>query len=84
MAEVLGLLPSKDLADSGVRPKTNRVKVGELLITTGAVMEYLFDFGDRWRFQLCLESIVPKALGTITGTIIETHGKAPEQYADWD
>jgi Plasmid pRiA4b ORF-3-like protein len=66
------------------RPKTNRVKVGELLITTGAVMEYLFDFGDRWRFQLCLESIVPGALGTITGTIIETHGKAPEQYADWD
>jgi hypothetical protein len=27
---------------------------------------------------------VPEALGTITGTIIETHGKAPEQYADWD
>jgi Plasmid pRiA4b ORF-3-like protein len=66
------------------RPQTNRVKVGELLIATGAVMEYLFDFGDCWRFQLCLESIVPKGLGTITNAIIETHGKAPEQYPDWD
>ncbi len=65
------------------RFKTNRVKVGELLITTGSVMEYLFDFGDCWQFQLCLERIAPTESSAIAGTIIEIHGKAPEQYPDW-
>lgn len=36
---------------------TDEVKVGELPILIGSSMEYLFDFGDRWMFEVQLESI---------------------------
>lgn len=38
---------------------TNRVKIGSLPLMEGSTMEYLFDFGDCWRFSVQLETVEP-------------------------
>ncbi|ANV85901.1 hypothetical protein AWQ21_15335 (plasmid) [Picosynechococcus sp. PCC 7003] len=81
---------------------TDEVQIGSLLLHEGSTMEYLFDFGDCWEFQIQLESIEPpvtpqesakvkqtaKARKSTRrspmGEILEVHGKAPEQYPDYD
>ncbi|NJK41013.1 MAG: plasmid pRiA4b ORF-3 family protein [Acaryochloridaceae cyanobacterium SU_2_1] len=63
-------------------------------------MEYLFDFGDCWKFQVELESIEPEpSMGLVTqtktqskdrqtqpsiGEILEVKGKSPTQYPSSD
>ncbi|MEM9217864.1 MAG: hypothetical protein AAGD25_26430 [Cyanobacteria bacterium P01_F01_bin.150] len=93
------------------RQTTDNVKIGDLPINVGGTMEYLFDFGDYWTFEVQLESIespdtedaksasTPKKGKTATkaakktskrskrklqGEIIESHGKAPEQYPSYN
>ena len=42
-----------------------------------------YDFGDNWRFDVKLERIEPA--GRIKKPrIVESHGKAPEQYPQWE
>ncbi|HEY9738762.1 MAG TPA: hypothetical protein V6D06_20855 [Trichocoleus sp.] len=36
---------------------TDQVKIGSLPLTEGSVMQYLFDFGDCWEFQVQLETV---------------------------
>ena len=45
---------------------------------------YLFDFGTEWHFDVVLESIDENAKPLKEGKIIESKGKAPEQYPDWE
>jgi len=40
---------------------TNEIKLGSLPLSPGSAMEYLFDFGDNWEFDLVLEAIEPEA-----------------------
>ena len=58
--------------------------VGELPIYKGMELTFHFDFGDDWRFQLIVESIASKDTGCSEPTVIEQHGKPPEQYPDWE
>jgi hypothetical protein len=64
-------------------PATDELKIADLSLAVGSVMEYLFDFGDNWEFQLQLEEIKPE-LRICYGEIIARKGKAPEQYPDWE
>jgi hypothetical protein len=64
-------------------PSTDEVKIADLPLTVGSVMEYLFDFGDNWEFQLQLEEI-KSDLRPEYGEIIASEGKAPEQYPNWE
>ena len=64
-------------------PCTEEVEIGALPLQVGSVMEYLFDFGDNWEFQLELEEIRSDARPDY-GEIIASHGEAPPQYPDWD
>ncbi len=64
-------------------PSTDEVKIADLPLEIGSVMEYLFDFGDNWEFQLQLEEI-KSDLRPGYGEIIASEGKAPEQYPDWE
>jgi hypothetical protein len=45
-------------------------------------MEYLYDFGDHWEFDVMLESIESPKLKK--PKLIEERGKAPQQYPSWD
>jgi len=64
-------------------PCTAEVEIGTLPLEVGSTLEYLFDFGDNWEFQLELEEIKPDATLDF-GEIIASHGEAPPQYPDWD
>jgi Plasmid pRiA4b ORF-3-like protein len=63
-------------------PSTDEIKIADLPLEIGSVMEYLFDFGDNWEFELLLEE-VKSDLRPGYGEIIASQGKAPEQYPDW-
>jgi hypothetical protein len=63
-------------------PSNDQLKIADLPLEVGSVMEYLFDFGDNWEFQLLLEEIKPD-IHPGYGEIISSQGKAPEQYPDW-
>jgi hypothetical protein len=64
-------------------PSTDEFTIGELPLREGETMEYLYDFGDSWRFAVELEKIEPQSAKLKTPRILETHGKAPPQYPDW-
>jgi len=65
-------------------PKTDEVAVGEVPLQPGQSMTFLFDFGDNWQFDVQLERIDPPKSRMKGPKILESHGKAPEQYPSWD
>ena len=65
-------------------PYTDEVSIGTLPLEPGQTMELTYDFGDNWRFTVKLDRIDPPDPKLKTPCILESHGKAPEQYADWD
>jgi len=64
--------------------RTNEVLIGELPIQPGDVMTYLFDFGDKWEFDVELERVDPVDPHIKKPLVIESDGEAPEQYPIWD
>lgn len=58
------------------------VLLGELSLYEGMQFEYVFDFGDEWRFQIIVEHILTEHLAECE--ISNVKGEAPEQYeSDW-
>ncbi len=54
--------------------------IGDLPLNVGQSMTYLYDFGDNWMFKIQLEKIDPKNSKMKNPVILESQGKAPEQY----
>jgi len=63
--------------------KTPEVLIGDLPLQPNATMAYLYDFGNNWEFQVTLERIDPPDDALKQPIILETQGKAPEQYPSW-
>jgi hypothetical protein len=63
---------------------TDEVPIGTLPLQTGQSMQFLFDFGDCWNFDVKLESIDLSKKGPSKPKILEKRGKSPEQYRGWD
>lgn len=58
------------------------VKVGDLPLYQGMRIGFLFDFGDRWDFDIQTENAnVDSMIGK--PQVLERHGEAPEQYGGW-
>lgn len=64
-------------------PTTTEVLVGDLPLSPGRTMTFLFDFGDNWEFGVMLEKISPGDSESAP-QIVEAHGEAPQQYPYWD
>ncbi len=60
------------------------VRVGDLPLTSGQSMTYLFDFGDEWLFEVKLERVDPPNSEITRPVILEEYGAAPEQYPSWE
>lgn len=61
----------------------SEVRVGDVPLSEGQSMTFLFDFGDNWEFKVQLERIDPAR--TEKGMrVIEEHGDPPEQYPNID
>jgi hypothetical protein len=65
-------------------PATDEVAIGEIPLRPGVSMEYLFDFGDQWRFNVKLERIDPADARVKKPKLLEKHGPAPPQYPNLD
>ncbi len=65
-------------------PFTDETAIGEISLRPGASMEYLFDFGDQWRFDVKLEGIDPADAGIKEPKMLEKHGQSPPQYPNLD
>jgi hypothetical protein len=66
-------------------PWTDEVSIGDVPLEPGQTMQFHFDFGDDWRFDVKLERIEPPGAKIKAPAIQERYGKSPEQYpgADW-
>jgi hypothetical protein len=65
-------------------PRGDEVRLGDLPLNPGQSMGLLYDFGDSWRFDVKLERVEPPGSGVKAPGILESHGKAPEQYPGGD
>lgn len=73
-----------DLADETDNAVADAVRIGELSLTEGQRIEFLFDFGDDWRFEIVAERPESGPV-PLTPLILESHGETPAQYGDdWD
>jgi hypothetical protein len=66
--------------ETGESP-ADEVLLGELPLQPGYPIDFLYDFGESWRFVLETEAVddTPIAKAKIT----EKHGKPPKQYSGW-
>ncbi|MDF5724492.1 MAG: plasmid pRiA4b ORF-3 family protein [Rhizonema sp. PD37] len=68
-----------------IPPFANKVHIGDLSLEPGAKITYLYDFGDRWEFDVQLEEIHPPNSKVEEPKIVEICGDAPPQYwQDWE
>ena len=80
--EVVGNPYGKD--NGGLSEKfPEEVRLGDIEFYVGQTIDYCFDFGDNWHFNLILLAINTSAKPLKSAKIIEKVGKAPKQY-DWD
>lgn len=63
-------------------PWASELLVGNVPLHIGQKMTFLYDFGDRWEFDVTLEQVDPE-LDIKEATILEAHGEPPEQYPSW-
>ena len=59
---------------------TDEMAVGELPLTERQSMQFQYDFGANWRFDVRLEKIEPEAAEMGEAMIVESHGEAPPEY----
>ena len=62
----------------------DEIAVGEMELPVKGVMKFLFDYGDSWQFELKLERIDPPGKANARIEVIESTGKAPEQFPVWE
>ena len=61
-----------------------RTKVAQAFPTVGTRMQFLFDYGDEWRFQVELIGQGEKAPRARYPKVLKAVGKAPPQYPPED
>lgn len=57
-----------------------KTKISEVFKTAGDKMLFFFDYGDDWRFSVELKEIKEGENQGMKTAVIESTGKAPEQY----
>jgi hypothetical protein len=62
----------------------DEVTLGSLPLKVGESLKLTYDFGDNWRFDVKLERIDPPGSVKKLPAVLESQGKAPEQYPSWD
>ena len=59
-------------------------KVGKALTEVGQRMQFIFDYGDGWRFLVEVTGFGEKIAGRRYPAVVAAHGTPPEQYPDVD
>ncbi|NET36676.1 MAG: plasmid pRiA4b ORF-3 family protein [Cyanothece sp. SIO1E1] len=61
---------------------THEVRIGDLSLTAGDSMTYIFNFSDWWKFDVQLEQVEADDPRQNYQALIASHGTAPAQYPD--
>jgi len=64
-------------------PFGDEIRLGETGLMSNQIMNFLFDFGASWRFELKLEQILPHQEDDKPIEIIEVEGESPKQYPEY-
>ncbi len=59
---------------------TDELAIGELPLNERQSMQFHYDFGANWRFDVQLETIEPEGAKISKPTIVESCGEAPAEY----
>lgn len=64
-------------------PWAHEISLEELDLPPNRVMDFLFDFGYRWEFDIRLEKVVPEGeSSSLQPGLLESCGTPPKQYPD--
>ncbi|MGC9349987.1 MAG: IS1096 element passenger TnpR family protein [Anaerolineae bacterium] len=63
-------------------PWASEMEIGDVPICVGQTMEFLYDFGDQWEFDVVLERVDPE-MDVQEAVVIDSYGESPEQYPTW-
>lgn len=61
-----------------------KLAIGDLALEEGESFNYLFDFGDCWRFMITVEEVMEDEECISEAELIDAIGESPEQYPEWD
>ncbi|MGD1852242.1 MAG: hypothetical protein ACFCBU_17190 [Cyanophyceae cyanobacterium] len=81
---VYGQLPISHPAVAEGDRNTRNTALGELELTKGSQLEFLFDFGHCWEFDVMVEDILTPPPPTTDPAVTMGLGDAPPQYPEWD
>jgi hypothetical protein len=70
-----------ELEERGKHAHTARTPIGELRLSKGSSLAYLFDFGDEWRLFLEVVETWPADEESCYPMLVEAEGIPPPQYA---
>jgi hypothetical protein len=71
--------------NGGNRPRSvKKTKIAQAFTEPGQTMQFLFDYGDDWRFEIRWIATGKQYKGKAYPVILASVGEAPEQYPDWD
>ncbi len=73
-----------DLDGGSESRSVKRTKVAQAFPDLGSKMQFLFDYGDEWRFRVEVIGLGEKTPKTRYPKILKTVGEAPPQYPDPD
>jgi hypothetical protein len=62
------------------RPFTTEITLAETELPIKDAMRFTFDYGDNWQFTVCLEAVEEGSSSLKKPKVVESAGKAPEQY----
>ncbi|HWQ91060.1 MAG TPA: hypothetical protein VN673_05265, partial [Clostridia bacterium] len=65
-------------------PFTSGITVAETDLALKDEMQFTFDYRDYWQFKVCLEAVDAGSCRLGNPKVIESAGKAPEQYPNAD
>lgn len=60
------------------------IPIGRASLYKGQQIKYLFDFGDQWNFDIIVTDIDKSVILPIQPEVIESKGRSPQQYQQWD
>ncbi len=66
--------------EEGEGISADEVQIGELGLSIGQDILYLFDYGDEWCFSVQLEHVDKKKFGSNQPQIVARRGESPPQY----
>ena len=69
-----------DLEGGGEARSVERTTIAQAFPALGVKMQFLFDYGDEWRFQVEVIGFGEKVSKAQYPKILKTVGKAPPQY----